>query len=120
MSDREWQLFVKDIEKSINRIIEYTKEMERGDFFMDYKTFDAVMRNLSIIGEAIKHIPQYIREKYKEIEWKKIAGLRDIVVHGYFGIDEDIIWDVVKNKIFELKTQIEAILYIIQNGSPNA
>jgi len=110
MSEREWRLFLKDAEKSINRIIEYTKDMERESFFKDYKTFDAVMRNLAIIGEAIKHIPQDIRGKYKEIEWKKIAGLRDIIVHGYFGIDEDIIWDVVENKIPELKPQIEAII----------
>ena len=110
MSEREWKLFLHDAEKSINRIIEYTEGMGKERFFQDYKTFDAVMRNLTIIGEAIKHIPQDIRGKYKEIEWKKISGLRDIIVHGYFGIDEDIIWDVVENKIHELKAQIEALI----------
>jgi uncharacterized protein with HEPN domain len=110
MSEREWKLFLKDVNKSINRIIEYTEGMDREEFFRDYKTFDAVMRNLEIIGEAIKHIPAEIKETSKEIEWKKIAGLRDIVIHQYFGIDEDIIWDVVKNKVPELKPQIEIII----------
>jgi uncharacterized protein with HEPN domain len=90
--------------------MEYTKGMDRKEFFYDYKTFDAVMRNLEIIGEAIKHIPLEIREKYKEIEWRKITGLRDIVIHEYFGIDEDIIWDVVENKVPELKKQLEALI----------
>jgi uncharacterized protein with HEPN domain len=110
MSEREWKLFLKDAQKSANRIIEYIKGMDRKEFFYDHKTFDAVMRNIEIIGEAIKHIPSEIREKYKEIEWKKIAGLRDIVVHEYFGIDEDIIWDVVENKVPELKTQLEVLI----------
>jgi uncharacterized protein with HEPN domain len=110
MSDREWKLFLKDIEKSINKILNYTKGLNRQEFFGDDKTFDAVMRNLEIIGEAVKHFPDEIREQYKKIAWKKIAGLRDIVIHEYFGIDEDIIWDVVHNKIPELKPEIKTII----------
>lgn len=64
------------------------------------------MRNLAIIGEAAKKIPAEFRRKYPELEWKKMAGLRDIVVHDYFGIDEDIIWDVVTIRIPELKQYI--------------
>ncbi|HDY67095.1 MAG: DUF86 domain-containing protein [Candidatus Scalindua sediminis] len=102
MSERDWLLFVKDIHKSITRILEYTNTT-KSEFFNDRKTFDAVMRNLEIIGEAVKHIPADVRRKYKSVEWKKIAGLRDIVVHEYFGINEKIIWDVIENKIPTLK-----------------
>jgi uncharacterized protein with HEPN domain len=110
MSEREWQLFAKDILRSINRILEYTEEMNQEEFLHDYKTFDAVMRNLEIIGEASKSLPEDLKIRYQDIEWKKIAGLRDIVIHKYFGIDEDIIWDVVSNKVPELKPEIEKIV----------
>lgn len=110
MSEREWKLFLKDIEKSIARIINYTKDIDKEKFLYDDKTFDAVMRNLEIIGEAVKHFPTEIRKKYGKIAWKKIAGLRDIVIHEYFGIDSDIIWDVVHKKIPGLKPEIEKII----------
>lgn len=110
MSKREWELYLKDIDKSINKIITYTKGMEKKEFFYDEKTFDAVMRNLEIIGEAVKHLPDELKTQYGNVKWKKIAGLRDIVIHEYFGIDEDIIWDVVQNKISELKPEIDIII----------
>jgi uncharacterized protein with HEPN domain len=74
----------------------YTKDMSLKELLKDDKTYDAVMRNLQIIGEAIKHLPATFRSENKNIDWKKAAGLRDIVVHEYFGINRDIIWDVIK------------------------
>ena len=71
---------------------------------------DAVVRNLEIIGEAIKKIPDEIRAKYPDVEWKKIAGLCDILIHEYFGIDTEIIWDVILNKLPALAGQIRKIL----------
>jgi uncharacterized protein with HEPN domain len=65
---------------------------------------------LEVIGEAIKKVPSKIRSKYPEVEWKRIAGLRDILIHEYFGIDMDIIWDIVQNKLPELEKQINQIL----------
>lgn len=106
MSERDWRLFLKDIDVSAQRVVGYVGLMTREEFFADHKTIDAVMRNLAIIGEAAKKIPAEFRRKHPELEWKKMAGLRDIVVHDYFGIDEDIIWDVVTKRIPELQRYI--------------
>ena len=107
MSDRDWRLFLKDIRDCVTRVIDYVGTMSRDEFFHDPKTVDAAMRNLAIIGEASKKIPADARRKYSAVEWKKMAGLRDIVVHDYFGIDEDIIWDVVSVRIPELKRHLD-------------
>ena len=110
MSDRDWRLFLKDIHESSARVLEYAGAMTREVFFEDRKTMDAVMRNLAIIGEAAKKIPADVRRKYPDVAWKKMAGLRDIVVHDYFGIDEDIIWDVVSIRIPELTRHLDQMV----------
>lgn len=110
MPERNYLLFIKDIQTSSVKIIRYTKELSRKEFFKDDKTYDAVMRNLQIVGEAVKHVPANFRMKHKNIEWKKVSGLRDIVVHEYFGINPDIVWDVIENKIPELNREIKKIL----------
>ena len=83
MSDSDWRLFLKDIHECSARVLEYSAVLTREDFFEDHKTLDAVMRNLAIIGEAAKKIPTDVRRKYPDVAWKKMAGLRDIVVHDY-------------------------------------
>lgn len=109
MPERDWKFFLQDILTCIDRIIIYMKGMGRKDFFNDQKTVDAVMRNLEVIGEAAKKLPENIKEKYPNMEWRKLAGLRDILIHHYFGIDEDIIWDVLANKIPEVKAELKKI-----------
>lgn len=109
MPERDWKLFLRDITTCIERIETYVGGLDRKDFFADQKTMDAVMRNLEVIGEAAKKLPENIKEKYPNVEWRKLAGLRDILIHHYFGIDEDIIWDVLANKIPEVKTELKKI-----------
>ena len=73
--------------------------MDYEGFCSDEKTFDAVVRNLEIIGEAAKHVPDDIRARIPAVEWRKVAGLRDMLAHAYFGIDNEILWDVVTSKV---------------------
>lgn len=110
MPDREWKLFLSDILQSCNKIIKFTEFMSMDNFLRDEKTFDAVMRNLEIIGEAVKRLPDDFRIGHPEIEWKKMAGLRDIVIHEYFGINEYLIWDIIRKHIPELQKNISLLV----------
>ena len=107
---RNSRVYFEDILEASRRIQAFTKNYTLRQFSNDDKTFDAVVRNLEIIGEAVKNIPSSFRSKHSEVEWKKIAGLRDILVHEYFGVDVEIVWDIIQHKIPVLKKQIQTIL----------
>ncbi|MEM9538849.1 MAG: DUF86 domain-containing protein [Cyanobacteria bacterium P01_E01_bin.42] len=99
---RSLNLYLDDIIESIDKIERYTTGMTLESFVADERTFDAVARNLQIIGEAVKNIPTNLRDRYSEIEWRKIAGLRDFLAHAYFSIDDEIIWDIIQTKLTDL------------------
>jgi uncharacterized protein with HEPN domain len=103
---RSDELFLNDMVRSCEKILRFTAGLQAEDFFADEKTYDAVLRNPEIIGEAAKHISDRSRAKLANIEWRKIAAFRDIVAHQYFGIDKDILWDIVRNKVPQLQTQL--------------
>ena len=84
---RDYKVYLEDILEAIGKVSRYTVGLSQEAFSGDEKTLDAVVRNLEVIGEAIKKVPGKIRSKYPEVEWKKIAGLRDILIHEYSGID---------------------------------
>ena len=107
---RVYKLYLDDIISSIEKIQRYTRNMDYNTFIQDDLTIDAVIRNLEIIGEATKQIPNTILELKPEMEWRKIAGIRDILVHGYFGVDIDIIWDIIQNKLFILKETVVELI----------
>ena len=92
-------MYLQDIAESCQKILRFTDGLNQSDLIRDEKTYDAVVRNLEIIGEAAKHISNELRKQLTGIEWRKIAGMRDLLAHVYFGIDNDILWDVVQNKI---------------------
>jgi uncharacterized protein with HEPN domain len=114
MSKRDVRLLLYDILECIEKIEKYTKDMNFEDFVKNDLVADAVIRNLEIIGEAVKNIPEDIRSKYPDIPWKKIVGFRNIVIHGYFGVDLNIVWTVVRKHLKELKPKIESILKEIE------
>jgi uncharacterized protein with HEPN domain len=108
---RDYRLFLDDIRESCEKILRYTQDMAKVQFEADEKTVDAVLRNLEIIGEAVKHLSEEVRNHYPLVEWRKIAGLRDIVVHHYFGINKDIVWDIVENKVPQLLVQLKQVSF---------
>ena len=101
---RDYKLYLDDILESIDRIFTYIDKLDYHAFAADRKTFDAVVRNLEIIGEAARNLPEEIKLSTAEIEWKKIAGLRNLLAHEYFGINKQIIWDIIQNKLLPLKS----------------
>ncbi len=100
---RELNTYLNDILDAIRKIEKYTAELSFDDFIENELVQDGVVRNLEVIGEAVKKIPEDVRRDKPQIDWRKIAGLRDILIHEYFAVDFEIIWDVVNNKIPGLK-----------------
>lgn len=107
---RDYKVFLEDIVEAIAKIRRYTAGLSHDAFSKDEKTLDAVVRNLEVIGEAAKKVPLKVRSKHRQVDWKKIAGLRDILIHEYFGVDIEIIWDILENKLPALETQVRDIL----------
>lgn len=110
MSKRDWKLFVEDVLECIGKIDKYIKDIKFKDFKSDAKTVDAVVRNLEIIGEACRYIPENIKAQYQKVYWKGIVGLRNRIIHEYFGVDSKIIWHIIKEELPTVREQMEQIL----------
>ncbi len=106
---RDLKLYLTDILNSIQKIQNYTKDINYNDLLEDNKTFDAVVHNLQIIGESTKQIPDKFRQKHPDTDWRKIAGLRDIIAHAYFTVNPKIVWDIITTKIEPLYNTVELI-----------
>ena len=106
---RDYKQQLDDILQSISYIQEYISGMDYNAFESDRKTQDAVIRNLEIIGEAAKTLPDELKAKMPEIEWHKIVALRNILTHEYFGVNLKIIWDVIQNKLTELEASCQKL-----------
>jgi uncharacterized protein with HEPN domain len=108
---REYSLYVNDIRAAIDKISGYVEGVSFENFKGDSKTYDSVLHNLMVIGEAAARIPDDIREKNSHINWRGIIGMRNIIAHGYFKIDPDIVWATIKERLPELPEGLDILNY---------
>jgi uncharacterized protein with HEPN domain len=111
----DFRVYLDDILAAIEKVSGIPLAFLSKSLRSTRKTVDAVIRNLEIVGEAIKKVPGEIRAAHSEVDWAKIAGLRDILIHEYFGIDTMILWDIVQNKLPQLQEQVRRILTEMKN-----
>lgn len=108
---RNIELFIEDIFENICDIESFSKGMTKEEFFNSKLKQKAIIRSLEIIGESVKNIPDFFRDKYPNVPWKIIAGFRDVLIHSYFGVDLDRVWNVIKFDLSALKKEIEKIRF---------
>lgn len=107
---RDSKVYLEDILGAVQKIQRFTAGMSLAVFSNDLKTVDAVIRNLEVIGEAVKQLPEDVRGKHPGVEWKKIAGLRDILIHEYFGVNIEVVWDIIRHKLASLEQAVRDLL----------
>ncbi|MFO8111796.1 MAG: DUF86 domain-containing protein [Desulfosalsimonadaceae bacterium] len=110
MPPRKWDLRIKDILVSIDRVSEYTKGMDFEQFKADTKTVDPVVRNIEIIGEAASHVPEKITADNPDIPWQDMRDMRNVLAHEYFGVNEKIIWNTIQEDLLPLVQQLTNLL----------
>ncbi len=110
MSERDQKLLLEDMLESAVKIRRYTAGLTYDTFIMDEKTVDAVVRNFEIIGEAANRLDQTYRAQHPEFKWNRLRGFRNRLIHEYFGIDYEIVWDIIENNIQQVAEQLEKLL----------
>ncbi|MDI6735527.1 MAG: DUF86 domain-containing protein [bacterium] len=110
MKNRDIRDYLQDILDSIREVKEFIENMEFEDFAEDKKSINAVVRSLEVIGEAAKKIPDNLREKYPQIPWKRMAGMRDKLIHEYWGVDLEIVWEVINSELPPISPLIQKVL----------
>ena len=107
---RDYNLFLEDILAAIQKVERYVKNLTFKELCKKDMAIDAIVRNLEIIGEASKNVPEKVKRKYPFVEWKEAIGFRNVLVHDYFGIDLEAVWDTIKNNLPSLKENIKKVL----------
>ena len=113
---RDLRLFVEDMLDSASTVIEWTRELEAEQFFADRKTYDAVLRNLTVMGEAAKQVPGEVRDAFPDVPSRAIAGFRDLAMHSYFGLSRHIVWSIVSETLPTLVGPLSAVLRELPEG----
>ena len=96
---RDWRLYLADARHCAEKVVRYTEALSREAFFEDERTLDAVLRNLELLGEALKYLPEEVRRQHPGIAWRDIIGFRNVLAHVYFDLDRDILWDVIRKEV---------------------
>jgi uncharacterized protein with HEPN domain len=107
---RSYRLFLQDMWEASEKILRYTRGLDLGGFVQNELVYDAVLRNLEVLGEAAKKVPEDVRNRYPWVEWRAIAGLRDVLAHAYFALDDATLWDIVAQKVPALAEALRQIL----------
>lgn len=107
---RDYYLYVKDVIEAMDAIAEFTGGLEFEEFRRDDKTSSAVIRKFEIIGEASKNVPANIRRKYPQVPWKEMAGMRDKLIHFYFGVNYELVWQTIKHRIPQIRPVLREII----------
>ena len=113
MKNKEPIFFLQDIQNSVGKIFKYTKDINYEEFILNDMIKDAVERNFEIIGEAVKNLPDDFRNQYSHIPFKQIAGMRDKLIHDYFGVDYEIVWKTIQDKLPQFSNEITKLINML-------
>jgi uncharacterized protein with HEPN domain len=115
---RHWVLYVQDMIEFAEKILAYTEGMDKQAFILEGRTYDATLRNIELIGEAATHVPRHVREEHPQIEWRRIVATRNRVAHGYLGIDDDVVWDIVQTDVPDMLARLRRLLGSAEQRRP--
>jgi uncharacterized protein with HEPN domain len=106
---REWRFYISDMIGFASNALSYTAGLTKAQFVADTRTYDATLRNLELIGEAARHVPEEVRSAHPEIPWRMIIATRNRLIHAYLGIDDDTIWSIIQDDLLDLLAALEAM-----------